>query len=712
MAFSFDSDTLRYLLQQLKVQIDKKVSKEKYAVKAEATDANALTVGVEIQLNDPLIVDLINKNVNVVKGDKVLIKDKVLSEAIYTQEEKDAIKEIIEGGGITKILDERLDGLDLEVVGTDEYEELVKDNALVANRLYIVSNDEFTAFRIDDYILKAAFVEEAAKKVDKVTYVNKNGLTVEKTLSQVNFTEAYQAVVQFILDNGGVDGLVFNNEIIDNLENDSVDRPLSANQGRVLKEEWLGNKKHAFKTKEEFEALNGNYDENTIYHITDADVLYGLTEEQLDHLKVAYEHSLRDYEQEYAKKSEVYQARQSLNGTFYKTLGDRLDALDETINDLYYDIENISNAINGVYGVQYDFEDQVATRLYNAVGKESSDFDFIYPWSEMRRCNLKDGKVLCYEGEEGYVEDGSNGDVMVEIPKFWYKVVPVELEDAASGEGQQIVNAKWLISNTQRDTFKCHPAFIRNSVEVDHIYVGAFEAGLYDVSAKAYGTNDTFVDIAADYLVSVSGTNPKTNLSMEYSRILAQQKGEGYGLYDINTLSALQLLLIIEYASFNSQACVGQGIVNREAMTVCNALPTGSSEAIVYRGIENLWGNVWQWVDGISFNNYNIYRFINETEDTKLSFKLYSTAGWIDKFGYDSNNDFVFLPARAAGSSSIAPYDYGYTFNQQSTNTSLTLCHGGKWSEKEYCGMFLVGCDHHFLEPVYFVGARILFHKN
>ena len=664
MAYSFDSETLRYLLQQLKVQIDKKVTKEQYAIKAEETDADALIIGTDIMIDDPLIMDLINiKNVEINEGDKVLIKDKILSEANYTQEEKDAIKEIIDGGGVTKMLDDRLDGLDLEVVTTAEYEEIVANNALIANRLYIVSNDDFTAFRIDDYILKTAFDEEAAKKVDKVTYVNGQGETVEKTLSQVNFTEAYQAIIEFIINNGDVDGLVFNNEIIDNLESDAVNKPLSANQGKVLKEEWLGNKKHAFKTKEEFEALGENYDESTIYHITDADALYGLTEEQLNHLKVAYEHSLHDYSQEYAKKTEVCQARQSLDGTFYKTLGERLNALDETINDLYYDIENVSNAVNGVYGVQFDFEDQVATRLYNAVGKESADFDAIYPWAGMRRCNLKDGQIMCYEGDEGYIEDGSNGDVMVEIPKFWYKVVPVELEDAASGEGQQIVNAKWLISNTQRESFKVHPAFIRDGHEVNYIYIGAYESCAYDVSGNVYDIdNNITLDYTQDYACSIIGALPcMKSVVFDDARALCTNKGAKYDMLSIEALSVLQFLLLIEYASFNSQACVGTGIVHY------NTSKTGSSDCITYRGLENLWGNGhWTYLIGLTFENY--YPYFNGTKiNTKSPLEK---SGYINRFMYDSNFDFLFVPTSLQGSTSTAPYDWCYSY-ANSSNTGV-----------------------------------------
>lgn len=74
-------------------------------------------------------------------------------------------------------------------------------------------------------------------------------------------------------------------------------------------------------------------------------------------------------------------------------------------------------------------------RLYNAFGltanvgtdttTATNDFDNIYPWSERKRaCGYFDDKgnfvVNAYEGEPGYTTDGSNGEVWVETPLFYY----------------------------------------------------------------------------------------------------------------------------------------------------------------------------------------------------------------------------------------------------------------------------------------------------
>ena len=82
------------------------------------------------------------------------------------------------------------------------------------------------------------------------------------------------------------------------------------------------------------------------------------------------------------------------------------------------------------FGVRFESSNPIGTRLGLASGLSASvgvddkvvmnDFDSKFPWSHIRRCNLSnDGQVLAYEGEPGYAADGSNGQVMVEIPKFY-----------------------------------------------------------------------------------------------------------------------------------------------------------------------------------------------------------------------------------------------------------------------------------------------------
>lgn len=102
--------------------------------------------------------------------------------------------------------------------------------------------------------------------------------------------------------------------------------------------------------------------------------------------------------------------------------------------DLSNEVEDIKAYIGytdeDIAGLCVDYENKTFTRLAGAVGlSQGADFDKFTMYGGRKRCNvLDDGTIVAYYGDEGYTEDGSNGQVMVFQPKFYYKVVPLKLE--------------------------------------------------------------------------------------------------------------------------------------------------------------------------------------------------------------------------------------------------------------------------------------------
>lgn len=102
-------------------------------------------------------------------------------------------------------------------------------------------------------------------------------------------------------------------------------------------------------------------------------------------------------------------------------------------------LEELEGASVARYGVKFGGSANsgaTVQRLYNAFGltanvgtdteTATNDFDNIYPWSGRKRCCGywdENGSfvVNAYEGEPGYITDGSNGEVWVETPLFYYK---------------------------------------------------------------------------------------------------------------------------------------------------------------------------------------------------------------------------------------------------------------------------------------------------
>lgn len=99
-----------------------------------------------------------------------------------------------------------------------------------------------------------------------------------------------------------------------------------------------------------------------------------------------------------------------------------------------FDAEWVSAIDNVYYGVDFSGSTSSGTRTGGAkdfVFKPGTDsdtgensFDNVYPWKGMKRCCCSIGsdgeiKVNAYKGQSEYTEDGSNGEIFVEIPRFY-----------------------------------------------------------------------------------------------------------------------------------------------------------------------------------------------------------------------------------------------------------------------------------------------------
>ncbi len=106
----------------------------------------------------------------------------------------------------------------------------------------------------------------------------------------------------------------------------------------------------------------------------------------------------------------------------------------EDISDLKKQISILTT--EKVYGVEFSGSTSAGTRTGLAKNfvftpgtdtvAGTNDFDAVYPWAGMRRCCCtlnSDGTVTvnAYKGQPGYAEDGSNGEVLVEVPKFYVR---------------------------------------------------------------------------------------------------------------------------------------------------------------------------------------------------------------------------------------------------------------------------------------------------
>lgn len=383
----------------------------------------------------------------------------------------------------------------------------------------------------------------------------------------------------------------------------------------------------------------------------------------------------------------------------------------------YVDIYD-SDLMSDVYGVEVDFVNNKFTRLAGAVGKTpGADFDSINAFGGRKRCNLADnGTVNAYYGDVGYKEDGSNGQVMVEQPKFYYKVVPLQLEPITDGIGYHLRKARYYVSDTYKPGFKIHPAFVRKGIEIDKIYLPAYEACIQKENGTYILNDDQGTDFEVDKLASIAFAKPASgltqNLTRANTRKLAENRGAGWQQKDVLCASASQMLMMIEYAAFNMQSAIGLGVVNKPSGEGNESELTGATSnlgnasgmadgtnglvSVTYRGEENFWGNIWKWIDGLNIECKGIHQAywadhdfqdnIKTSPYKNCGFTLAKSNGFVSAFGYSEDCDFLFLPSETVGNSSLP---VGDNFWQNHTHDGFLVSYlGGYWANGSLAGGF------------------------
>ena len=443
---------------------------------------------------------------------------------------------------------------------------------------------------------------------------------------------------------------------------------------------------------------------------------------------------------------------------------------DQVLQDGIEDIEDEMHTSH-ILGLYADFDESTFTRLFAAKGLTAgSDFDAFGMYGGRRLCNVADdGTITAWYGDENYTETGYTTDpqtqqtiqvqVMVRQPKFWYKVVPIELEEITSDDPTQTgvhgysgVRMKYYIADRPIPGFKVHPAFFNaQGQEVDAYYIGAYEACLYDVSENEYRLYDswnvtynsetgtytvvatyTYPASTSDKLSSISGVKPASGQTSEFTRAnvstMARNRGTGWDSLNVKIVAAEQLLMAIEYASFNSQDNVSKGVVDLDSEANYNysaftgstySLGNGSGKAdltkrlrtngavnnfttngkcsVRYRGVENMWGNVHSFVNGVNIwgdgtmgggeaficNDFD-YSDSKKDENYKaIGFTLPNSSNYIQYYGYSSEYDWVFLPSKTGGNSSTPTGNY--IANNTNNNYTIAVLLG-YWASRTATG--------------------------
>jgi hypothetical protein len=200
--------------------------------------------------------------------------------------------------------------------------------------------------------------------------------------------------------------------------------------------------------------------------------------------------------------------------------------------------------LTGTVGLILDCENKSFERSQESVGKDAgSDFNKYPMYGGRMRCNVADdGTITAFYGDNNYRDDGSNGQVMVYQPKFYYQRIPLKVED--NRVGKIIRKESLLISASEHSGFKLHPLFKdANGNTLEYVLLSAYQGCAYDVSTEAYLLNDeATVDIDNDKLSSIAGAKPisgeKHTFTISDAEKMARNRGEGWHIMNMAAKSA------------------------------------------------------------------------------------------------------------------------------------------------------------------------------
>jgi len=366
--------------------------------------------------------------------------------------------------------------------------------------------------------------------------------------------------------------------------------------------------------------------------------------------------------------------------------------------------------------------------------------------SKLKACLLNnDGTINYYldptdwsKKEDGTASnlDGTDGQVMIEWPDFYYKV---EMNTPSAGKHQIKISCSALAGFTK------YPKH----------YVSAYQAAMDRINSKLSsvkntttqyrgGNNTSAWDAAANSLLG----KPATNINRTNFRTYARNRGTGWNQYGYNDHKWLFWLFAIQYATLNSQKAVnatktaqgyfqgglGKGVSTANSTEWNNFcgynpfIPCGASDSLGngsgevnytvtdfggaginrtftvprFLGHENPFGHIWMILDGININiqaadsggesqvwvadNPADWNDVNYTGYTNRGL-MHRAAGYMNKALLGAGAEFVPSEAGISGSGTGTYYcDYFYTSIPASGTSLRMLMVGGNANNGPFDG--------------------------
>lgn len=227
---------------------------------------------------------------------------------------------------------------------------------------------------------------------------------------------------------------------------------------------------------------------------------------------------------------------------------------------------------------------------------------------------------------------------------------------------------------------------------VNRIIVPNATAALYEVGQTiGIGTSQGGQQVAADRLITAIEVYDASNKAVVFDGSPANI-AVGNILYNTAYKNGFSAALASKFASKISA--------------------TSGKHPFVWQGIESLWGDIWQFVDGVNINNRQAWVCENADQYTsnvfaepykQLSYVNGSRDGYSVAMGFDAERPYASFPVSVGGSSSKFYSDYYY----QNEGQRIARV-GGGWSNGSSAGLFFWDLSPSSSSTSVPVGGRLL----
>lgn len=405
------------------------------------------------------------------------------------------------------------------------------------------------------------------------------------------------------------------------------------------------------------------------------------------------------------------------------TIHNPITGTDVEVKTQFYGVYNVQVSCYRKFTAIIDFSmsnpDNMVTYADDAEGmtEASSDWWNQTIFKDLKNCVLKNGEVVGYlkKNNLAQFEDGSTADittlgndVMLEIP---YRVgYRIEWLDANKLEVS-------ITDNPADETYNYDAFSLDSYNDCDKIYIGTYK-----------GHN------SGNAIYSSSGKAVKVSQTIDTFRTQCRNRGSGYQQRTYASVKLMQCLFIIFHGSLNSQALVGMGYVlsshtagvatggtnsygfMSEIIKASNpSYMTDQNHQVKCFGIEDFWGNYWEFVDGVctdASRNVLTCKCAADFDTDGTGYENNGNGGVSANIGNymsrpQGGSNAGFTAQSVAGSDSTYFCDYAYLF------ASCLAIFGGYWAHASDAGAFQLHLANAFDLSYASVACRLMYlHKE